>query len=56
MSSYPFGIIEDDGSSDDNVIEDDKTLSFVWLIIITFLESICILYCVLLDLQVLLTG
>jgi hypothetical protein len=54
--SNPFGIIEDDRSNDDNVVESDNTHSFVGLIIMTFLESICILYCVSLDLRVLLTG
>jgi len=54
--SNPYGIIEDDRSNDDNVVETDNTHSFVGLIIITFLESICILYCVPLDLRVLLTG
>jgi hypothetical protein len=54
--SNPFGIIEDDRSNDDNVVETDNTYSFVGLIIMTFLESICILYCVSLDLRVLLTG
>ena len=56
MSILSFGIIEDDRSNDDNVVEADNTQSFVGLIIITFLESISILYCVSLVLRVLLTG